>query len=289
MSRRFRASAWLMLALLLWCAGPAAAQSDTDKMRNAKALFFDRNYAEARRAWQAVLVSAHGADADAAAYWIARCSENLDEPARALAELGEFLARHPADAALAEEARTSRAGLAARLYKSGQRQHLGVLKEALADPSRNVRYYAALQMATLGSEAGRAAIPLLLQIVKSESDEDLVERAKLGLLRLDPDALSRTPARVEGHADAHGNAHSEARWLKVRITEKGKTRPKVSINVPVALAQMLFGSLPEEARRSLKEKGYDAENFWQKLAKLGPTQIIDIEGEDGEKVEIWIE
>jgi hypothetical protein len=105
----------------------------------------------------------------------------------------------------------------------------------------------------------------------------------VGLLRLDPGVLSRTPGA--GAARPAG----EARWLKVRVFEKGGTRPKVVVNLPVGLADMVFKSLPDDAKRELKLKGYDAENFWQQLMRLGPTQIVDIEGDDGERIEIWME
>ena len=39
----------------------------------------------------------------------------------------------------------------------------------------------------------------------------------------------------------------------------------------------------------LWRKGYDADNFWDQLMKLGPTQIIDIEGDEDERIQIWIE
>ncbi|HEX6737287.1 MAG TPA: hypothetical protein VF310_03335, partial [Vicinamibacteria bacterium] len=97
----------------------AVAADDADRVRRAKELFFDRKYAEAREAWTAVKDQAPGADANLAAYWIARSSENLGEHERAFREYGEFLARRSSDRALVEEARTSRVGLAARLYKKG--------------------------------------------------------------------------------------------------------------------------------------------------------------------------
>ena len=52
---------------------------------------------------------------------------------------------------------------------------------------------------------------------------------------------------------------------------------------------MVFKSLPDDAKRDLKLKGYDADNFWERLKILGPAQIIDIEGDEGEKIQIWIE
>jgi len=271
-----------ILAILL-VASSSWAQPDPDRLKNAKALSFDRKYAEARQAWQRILAGARGADADTAAYWVARSSENLGEDERALKEYGDFLYRRPADRALAEEARTSRISLAARLYKAGKKQHLPLLREALTDTSKTVRYFAALQLSMLGPEAGRDAVPVLQKIVQEEADPDLVDRAKVGLLRLDPQALSRTPGA--GAARPRG----EARWLKVRIFERGGSKAKVVVNLPVALADMVFKSLPDEARRELRLKGYDAENFWERLKTMGPAEIIDIEGDDGAKVQIWIE
>jgi tetratricopeptide (TPR) repeat protein len=271
---------------LLASAATALAQAEGEKVRAAKALFFDRKYAEARAAWQEVLASAKGADADAAAYWVARASEQLGDRARAFKEYEAFLARPPADKALAEEARTNRVGLAARLFRDGGRQYLPVLHQALADPSKTVRYYAALQSCGLGAEAGRPALPVLKAMVRSEADEDLVQRAKLCLLRLDPAALADVRPSAE---PAPGAAAGRRRLLKVRISEHG--RRKVSVDVPLALAEIVLKSLPEEARRELRKKGYgEPEQFWEQLTKLGPTQIIDIVGdEDGERIQIWIE
>ena len=60
---------------------------------------------------------------------------------------------------------------------------------------------------------------------------------------------------------------------------------------PKALARgSMDGSVALLAVGSLvRRKGYDADNFWDQLKKLGPTEIIDIEGDDGEKIQIWIE
>ena len=275
----------LLLAANFAGAAPAA---DPERARKAKALFFDRQYAEARTAWQAVLLQSRGPEADQAAFWIARASESLGESERAFKEYGAFLARRPADKALVEEARTNRVGLAAQLYKAGQRQHLDLIYAGLDDPARTVRYYAAFQLASLGPDPGKRAIPVLRRIIEEERDEDLVDRAKLYLIKLDPQSLSRIAPRVsaEGHVSA---ARADVRMLRVRIFKEGLTRPKVTVNLPMTLAELLFKSLPEDAKRDLRRKGYDADNFWDQLKKLGPTEIIDIEGDAGEKIQIWIE
>jgi hypothetical protein len=277
-----------LLALLLAAlVAPAAAlaQADAERLRAAKELFFDRNYAEAREAWQSVAASGRGADAQAALYWVARCSESLGESERALGEYAAYLAARPSDRTLVEEAKTSRVALAVKLAKSGKNQHLGIARDALGEPSSVVRYFAALQMASLGPEAGKPAIPVLKEILAREKDQDLVERAKLALFRLDRSALPQAgadPPRANGKARTAG-------WVRVRIYEKGVARPKVAINVPVALADLVFKSLPDDAIADLKREGYDARTFWEALKKTGPAEILTIDGEDGERIQVWIE
>ena len=289
----------LMTALALGGSGvPVRAQADAERLSTAKTLFFDRKYAEARQAWEAVRASAKGVEAEAPTYWVARCSENLGESERALKEYDAFLALRPKDRALVDEARTSRVSLAAKLYKAGNKGHVQILRDALTSPSRTVRYYAALQMSGLDAEMGRLAVPVLRQILDQEKDADLVDRAKLGLMRWDPSALSGTAtgsATASATATARATAAPrsgrarEAHWVHVRITEKGGTKPKVSINLPLGLAEMLFKSLPDDAKADLRREGYDPETFWERLRKLGPSEIISIEGDDGERIQIWTE
>lgn len=273
----------VVFCLVLSTLAGHAVADDGERIRNAKALFFDRKYAEARQEWQAIGAAAGAGDADAAWYWVARCSESLKDYERALKEYGEFLARKPGDAALAEEARTSRVGIATRLYKAGQTQVLPVVKEGLSDRSRTVQYYTALQLGSLGAPVGLPAVPILKKVVAEEKDEDLVERAKLILLKLDPKALS--PAS----APPASGAAKAATWIRIRIYKQGQERPEVSVNLPIALADMVLKSLPDDARRELKLKGYEPENFWERLKKLGPSEILSIQGDDGERVQIWLE
>lgn len=272
----------LALSLL---AGPAFGE-DSDRLRNAKTLFFDRKYAEAREAWRGLL-GAGGPEAETAAYWVARCSESLKEDARAAKEYDDYLARRPADRALAEEARTNRIGLAARLVKGGQRDYLPILREGLADTNKTVRYYAAFQLAGLGADVGQPAVPVLKTILRDEKDPDLVDRAKLLLLRIDPAALASEPAARPG-GDSRKAPPKAATWVRVRV-RKADGKPEVAINVPLALAELIFKSLPDDARKELKLKGYDADNFWTQLKKMGPMEIIHVQGEGGEQIDIWLE
>jgi tetratricopeptide (TPR) repeat protein len=281
----------LALAASLWSAAASAAQPDPEALRQAKALFFDRQYAEARAAWQGVLDASGVKDAPAAPYWIARCSESLGENERALSEYGRYLATKPADRALAEEAKTSRVSLAVKLAKEGEPRHTRIALDGLGDVSKTVRYFAALQVASLGPEEGKSAIPVLKEIIEKEKDDDLVERAKLALLRLDRNALP-PPVPVPPKPAASGKPVASAKaasWVHIRIYEKGQSKPNVAINLPVALADLVFKSLPDSAIADLRKEGYDARSFWEALKKTGPAEILTVEGKDGERIQVWLE
>ena len=273
---------WISAVTVALLLVPAVArpQAEGETLRDAKTLFFDRQYEEAREAWRGVQAGG-GSGADTALYWIARCSDKLGESARALEEYGAYLDSHPTDRTLREEAKTSRVALAAKLYKSGKTGQLDVLQDALGDPSRTVRYFAALQLASLGPDVGRPAVRVLQQILKDETDPDLVERAKLALLRLDRAALAEATTSSRGKKGGG--------WIRVRIWEKGSSTPQLALNVPVFLADLVFQNLPQEARDELEEEGFDAGNFWERLKDSGPADILTVEGDDGTRIQVWIE
>jgi hypothetical protein len=39
----------------------------------------------------------------------------------------------------------------------------------------------------------------------------------------------------------------------------------------------------------MKRKGWNSDNFWSRVKDLGPTEVIDIEGDDGERIKVWLE
>ena len=95
-----------------------------------------------------------------------------------------------------------------------------------------------------------------------------------------------------------------SRWLKVRVYDRDSSRPKVKVNVPLALLKIgaRIGAkfnitLPEEAKRTMHEKGVDLsdlkdleklEEVIDSLASQGPFKLVDVE-EENEKVEVYIE
>lgn len=273
-----------------------AAQAD---LTEAKALFFDRKYEQSRAKWAEIAAASKGPSSEAATYWVARCTESLGDTERAFREYGVFLDLPPSDARLAEDAEISRVGLATRLSRSGKTGFLTAALRSLGDQRPSVRYFAALQVGALpGVADARKAIPVLREILTASKDSDLVERAKLQLLRLEPTSLgdsSSTTTRPRTKPEDQGakarpsdrEPAGAARLLRIRITKNGKQT--VSVTVPFSLAEFVFGSLPEATKRGLELKGYDAEGFWKRLRSLNIREIVSIVGEDGETIEVWVE
>ncbi len=275
---------------------PVPMPVETD-LNEAKALFFDRKYQESRAKWAEIATTSKGAPAEAASYWIARCSESLGESERAFREYGAFLDLPPSDARLAEEAEISRVGLAIKLTRAGKTGFLTAAVRSLGDDRPSVRYFGALQVGSLPNlPDARKAVAVLRQIVSTSKDADLVERAKLQLLRIEPKSLGSgdstgsarpTPTPARGVKSTDREPEGQARLLRIRITKGGKQN--VSVTVPFSLAEFVFGSLPDSAKRGLELKGYDADGFWKRLRQLNIREIVSITGEDGETIEIWVE
>lgn len=289
------AAALLAFSAFSFALPMAAVESD---LTEAKALFFDRKYEESRAKW-AEIAAAKGPSAEAATYWIARCSESLGDSERAFREYGAFLDLPPADARLAEEAEISRIGLATKLTRAGKPGFLTAVIRSLGDDRAPVRYFGALQAGSLPNLTdARKATAVLREIVTASKDPDIVERAKLQLLRIEPKSLAETrpgpaarptPASPRSPKKLNQDPEPEgpARLLRIRISKGGKQT--VAVTVPFSLAEFVFSSLPEATKRGLEMKGYDAEGFWKRLRSLNIREIVSIVGEDGETIEIWVE
>lgn len=97
--------------------------------------------------------------------------------------------------------------------------------------------------------------------------------------------------------------HGKAKWLRVRVYEKDKETPTVKINLPLSLIKLMtkigkfkFG-IPSKVHDRLKEEGIELtkeglENLDKLIEEMGSggrLTLVDVEEEDGEKVEIYIE
>ena len=80
------------------------------------------------------------------------------------------------------------------------------------------------------------------------------------------------------------------RFLKVKVTERGASRPKVNITLPVALVKWGMRFAPHSARANIAEHEIDPRVITEALEKGITGKIVEVDNEgDGEHIEVWLE
>jgi len=182
---------------------------------------------------------------------------------------------------LSEESERSIINLACDLYESGEKRYLQEVEKRLSSSTRVIRYYAATQLSYVSDKKVAAkAIPVLKEILEKERDEELRDRAKISLLRIDPDALKG----LEEH-----RYEKEILVLKIRIYKEGKDIPSVKIDIPWALADLALRAMSDTDKQIIKKEGYDFDRVIKELLE-DEGKIFEFHSEEsGATIKIWIE
>lgn len=264
---------------------PALGQTKPEDrlFQEAKVLLFDEQWEPALEKLETLLAaSPTGPLAAQALFYKSKCLSRLRgrEP-EAVAVFKEYLRSGDKNPNLAEEAEVTLIDLSYTLYDRGNKSYLREVESLLESPSRVTRYYAAFKLSYARDKAVAAkALPVLKRILASEKDAELRDRAKIALLRVDPQALRSAPERHDEPADA-------PRMLRLEITEGGKN--KVNIAIPWSLADLAIQAIPDEEKRMLRGKGYDLERILRELERTR-SSIIEIREEDSKTlIKMWVE
>lgn len=272
----------VVLAVLL----PAAGQSRPEDrlFQEAKVLLFDEKWEPALEKLEAVLAAdPSGPLAAQALFYKAKCLSRLGgrEP-EAVAVFKDYLASGDRNPNLTEEAEVTLIDLSYELYARGNRSYLREIERRLDGPSRVSRYYAAFKLSYAKDKAVAAkSLPVLRSILASEQDQEIRDRAKIALMRVDPRALAGAQARADSPAD------SAPRLLRLEITEGGKK--KINVSLPWALADLAIQAIPEREKQILRQKGYDLARIMRDLERT-KSSIIEISEDEGRTlIKIWID
>jgi hypothetical protein len=190
----------------------------------------------------------------------------------------DYIKRKNRSKSLTEDSELSIIGLAYELYKEGKRSYLSEIEKRLSSSNRVVRYFAAIRLSQVEEKkVASRAVPVLKEIIEKEKDDELRDRAKIALLRVDPGVLKD----LEEERSVRG-----AKLLKIRVWKDGELTLK--INIPWALADLALRSIEEEEKAALKKEGYDLDTITKTLIEAG--EIIHIENKkEGTIIKIWIE
>jgi tetratricopeptide (TPR) repeat protein len=270
----------MFLALLLACFWlvSMAVEPGLDAFERAKVLVFDKQWAAALKQLDEVIVKAPESRYYATAlFYRGKCQEELGAKKQALESYEKFITTS-GGSNLAEEARISIIDLAATLYQAGEKNYLPKLLALLGSENKVVSYYAAFKLSYLPERRNAAlALPVLQTILDSEKDEELRDRARIAVMRIEP-------ARLKDMDRQKGKWSGQT--LRIRIFERSNPQAEVSLNIPLALADLALRSLSPEQKRSLQTKGYNLDEILSQLTAKGTK--IDIRDKDN-MIQIWVE
>jgi len=285
--RKIALTVCLTLALGLGAAAvPAHSQAATDDslFREAKLLVFDKSFKEALVKIDELVDRFPSSPlASQALFYKGECLSALGGRERdALRAYKGYIKLDDAKPSLVEESEGSIVDLAFDLYEEGDDSALREIESRLDNPNKVVRYYAAYKLSFVSDKKAAAkAAPVLSRIVESEKDPELLDRARIALLRVSPESLKSAEERKP-------RTVTTARLLRIRVRKAGMKEPAFSLNIPFALADLALSAMDEDDKAAIRKKGYDINKIMNELAK-SKESILRIAGDDGTIIEIWID
>jgi tetratricopeptide (TPR) repeat protein len=279
--RAFTAIVFGCLVMLSPLAAEEAAR-DQDLLNEGKVLMIDRKCDEARTVFQRVIQEFPRSRLVSQAYYFtARCLQLQGKEVEALLAYEQFLEKYPNEPYFPDESRNAVVELAASLHEKGKTDYKNRVVSGLSSAKKEVRYFSAIRSSYLNdAKITGMAIPILREIIQKETERDLVDRARIALLRLEPNG-------VQQQAEAPANRQT-AKMFHILIQKSGAKEPTVELNLPLGLAQLAIMALDDSKKEELRRKGFDVDNIWNALQRLGPTNILTFR-DGNDLVKIWIE
>ena len=270
--------AFILLAGWLF-SGARAAEPGEELFEKAKMQIFDKEWTAALKNLEQIIARhADGRYYATAIFYRGKCQAELGARKPALESYEKFVALAPGSN-LAEEALVSIIDLAAGLCQAGEDVYQKKILALLGNENKVVSYYAAFKLSYASDRKNAAqALPVLQGILKREKDEELRDRARIAIMRIDP-------ARLRG-TERQGGELLAGKMLRIRVGEKRDPESKVSLSIPLALADLALKSLGAEEKQALKKEGYNLDQLLENLITKGVK--IDIQDEDS-VIQIWIE
>ncbi|MFC2166508.1 tol-pal system YbgF family protein [Acidobacteriota bacterium] len=259
------------------------AQKDEKLFREAKILIFDEEWEQALEILEQLLEDYPNSELFAQFLLNkATCLKELgDNEVEALQTYKEYLRINGHNRSLTEEAETSIIDLALILFKKGRVFYLREVEDRLLSEINVIRYYAAFELSYIEEkDVAVRAVPILQRILQEEKDERLRDRAKIALLRIDPEIVK----------DLEEDPHEfNVRVLKFSVHKIGTDEQLFFISIPWSLADLIFSIIPEQSRMSMRKQGVDIDHIIADLTKLKGKVFEIRDDEEGILIKIWLE
>ncbi|OPX32995.1 MAG: hypothetical protein B1H40_01125 [Candidatus Latescibacteria bacterium 4484_181] len=92
------------------------------------------------------------------------------------------------------------------------------------------------------------------------------------------EALEESQSKEEGAR--------KARWLRIRVAEKGKEIAK--LNIPLSLFRFGMKFIPPHTRKQMVQKGINPEQVLREVESGEVGKLVEVE-QGSDRVEIWLE
>jgi tetratricopeptide (TPR) repeat protein len=258
----------------------AHMQSDEELFQEAKIMIFDKEWENAQEKLEELLEDFPDSPLfSQALFYLGRTLENQKgEEKDAISVFKKYILRSDSNEVLTPEAEISIIKLSFVLYEKGRTSYLKEIKTRLYRPNRIVSYYAAIRLSYLKDkrEASKA-IPILKKILEEEEDEELKDKAKIALLRIDPDYFQEYEEK---------RGERRLMLLKFKVISKRTRAETFSLSIPWALADLALANIPEDAKAELRKEGYNLDRILKEVIEGG--RIIEIETKET-IIKIWID
>lgn len=271
----------IILCVSLVLRAYAKVDSDEKLFQDAKILIFDKEWKDAQGKLEELIEDYPESPwYSQAIFYLGKClQEQPGKEVKALGIYNDYIQLDKRNDQLVEESETSIIELAFRLYERGEKSYLSEIEKRLSSPNKVVKYWAAIKLSyAKDKKVARMGLPVLLEILDVERDDELKDRAKIAVLRVDPDALKDFEEE---------KYERRAKMLHIRVYEAGNKKLKLSLDIPWALADLALAAIPDEEKQSMREEGYDLDKIIQDLARV-KGNIIEIKSEDS-VIKIWID
>ena len=270
---------WLILTVMFFVmfSAPLLSKSEEDLFEKAKLQLFDRKWEQAAVTLERFIDEyPNSRFYPMALFYQGKCFEEQEAILKALAVYNDFLkiSRNPN---LIEEARVSVIDLGFKLYQNGDDSYLERIVSHLNSKYRTLRYYSAFKLSyAKRKKVASKAIPVLKALIAEEDDEELVDRAKIALMRIEPRLLK----------DLAEKGSSQASLMHFQVYDKKLKKVTFSLTIPFMFARLALESIPDKDKSTLKREGYDLDRLIKKLVDKRELLKID----DGDSlIKIWID
>lgn len=274
----------LIIILSLFCCPIYPFQEK--ELSEAKLLMFDRKWKSAEEKIKEVLKKYPESETSSdILFYLGQCIQELGgREEEAINTFNKYL-KGRERAKFAEEAEIAIIDLSSDLYNKGKKKYIENITSRLNSKNKVVKYYSAFKLSYFRDSQKYLAIPVLKEILNDEKDDELRERAKIALLRIDPYLLRGMAERKD-----------KMKMLRITIIKRSTGKQELSIKIPLELANLAIQAISKpgsEIKADVKINGKKVESgslneIFQKFLNMKKAEILEIYDED-EIIKIWIE